>query len=115
MPEACFATTRVFIFLPVFRGFLFPILGRLSSLDLLVLVTRIVLLRSLDDGGVVVETRLRHDDLPAACDEALRFQVLLEEVEQRVDLARLHQRLAEQPDRRRIRHGMVQVRRFEVL
>ena len=90
---------RVLVLLPVFRGFLRPVLGRLAGLDRFVLVARVALLGHRHDRGV--------DHLPAARDIALGLQMLAEALEQRLDQPGFRKLLAEQPQRRAVGNAVL--------
>jgi hypothetical protein len=91
--------TRVFIFLAVLRRFPLPLRRRIAALDGLVLLARIALLRHRHNARI--------HDLPAARDVALRVEMLVKLIKQRLDQPDPRQLLAEQPQRRAVRNAIL--------
>ena len=92
--------TRVFIFLRILGRFFLPPFGRLARLDRLVLLAAVVLLGRADNGGVY--------DLAPTRNVALGIEMAMKTVKQLLDHAGIGQRLAKQPHRGRVGHGIFQ-------
>src|SRR6476469_2433794 len=76
-----------------------PLRGRLAALDCFVLLARVALLRHRHNA------RIHH--LPAARDIALRGEMLVEPIEQRLDQPGPRELLAEQPQRRAVGNAIL--------
>src|SRR5215472_5297478 len=92
---------RVLVLLGILGGLLLPSLRRLAGLDRLVLLLGVALPGHRRNRGV--------NDLAAARNVALSLKMLAEALKQLVDQPSLRQRLAKQPDRRGIRHRVLEL------
>src|SRR5674476_334593 len=98
-PPMLLGPARILVLLPVFGWLLLPRLGRLATLDRLVLLARVPLFGHAHNGGI--------NDLSTARDIALRAEMLVEAIEQLFNDAGLGELFAEQPQRRAVRDAVL--------